>query len=116
MLQMALNILEPRDDTVTLEVYMHSVNMPPFCLAVGLPRCVKTLQSRHVDLEKIAKPLNVASRTDIKDWPGDFLSVVTDSAAVFQALFCRPMLDLAFGNHVCPLARPRPSCSTMQDG
>jgi hypothetical protein len=80
---------------------MHAAHMPLFTLAVGLPRCLKTLQATHTDLRLFGKPLNVASRTDVKDWPNT-LSVITDSAASFQALFCRPMLDLAFGSQVRP--------------
>lgn len=100
LIQLAAGFVTPRDDTMTLEVYMNEGSMPPTCLAVGLPRMVKHLQSVHKDLETYARPVNVPTRTDIKDWPAGSLSVVAESSAAFQAFFCRPILDLAFGKEV----------------
>ena len=84
---------------MTLEIYMNESSMPPTCLAVGLPNLVAQLHKARTDLEKYAKRVNVPTRTDTKDWPSQ-LSVIAESSSAFQAIFCRPILDLAFGKEV----------------
>ena len=101
LIHLALGFVTPRDDTMTLEIYMDEGAMPTTCLAVGLPRTLKHLQSIRKDLETYARPVSVATRTDIRDWPAESLSVVAESTHAFQAFFCRPVLDLAFGKEVC---------------
>jgi hypothetical protein len=97
LLYLGFYLVEPRDDTITLEVYMNDRSMPPTVLAVGMPKSVKQLLTIHKDLSKYAMPLEV-DKSEVKDWPAQHLAVYAESPAVFYALFCKQMMELAFNS------------------
>ena len=100
ILQYAFNLMDPTDDTISLEVYMHARDMPPTVLAVGLPQCIKELCSLHSDLSNYAKPHEVDAKL-IPDWPKERIVVNAESPTLFYTIFCRAIMDLAFSNRVC---------------
>jgi Protein of unknown function (DUF1682) len=88
------NLVDTKDDTVTVEVYMNPKTMPQTVLAVGLPNIVQHLSSSYSDLLKYAKLLKPES-AGVKEWPVALVAVA-ESPAVFAGLFNKQIMDLAF--------------------
>lgn len=101
-----MDVVNPTEDLIKVEVFMAEEAMPPLVLAVATPKFARALQRDAKDIETYTKRISVGKDV-FAGWPTDKLWVLGEHSSIFQDLFaCDPKLQQLFnpsGPHAASL-------------
>lgn len=90
-------LVVPRQDEITVEVYMSEEAMDPFVLAVTRRRGAKAYLKDNRDLKDLAQVLDFSAR---RHWPADELAVISDSREAANEILSDAVIEQVFGEKV----------------
>lgn len=92
-LSMLWNLLNPTEDQIKVEVYMHDTHMPPIVLAIATPKVARAMQRDMQDIIRYTKRIQVSKDA----FPaGERLWILAEHSSIFTDLFSDPKLQQLF--------------------
>ncbi|MEW5299310.1 MAG: hypothetical protein WDW38_003397 [Sanguina aurantia] len=90
-----VSLVDPKEDTLQVEVYMNESAMPMSVLAVAVPKAMRALVAAQTDVSSYSKALNVAEST-LGGWPKERALVRAEHSTLFYELMSDPRILSVF--------------------
>lgn len=97
ILSLIYYLVDPREDTIDVEVYMNESSMPTTVLAVAVPKAARALLKNFKDVVTFTKQITVA-KDRLPTWPAEKLTVLAEHSSVFYDLFSDSKLQQLFAS------------------
>lgn len=85
LLTQLVSLVDPKEDTLQVEVYMNESAMPMSVLAVAVPKAMRALVAEQTDISTYSKPVNVVETT-LGGWPKEKVHVRAEHSTLFYEL------------------------------